>query len=90
MIDPVPADSIPQQHEPELEAATLDNLNISLSFINSIHSATLDNGGLDDETIEELCNPLEGPPNVDNPDLILCYEPYQRSCSLWKESAEVW
>ena len=71
MIDPIPADPIPQQHEPELEAATLDDLNISLSFINSIRSATLDNGGLDDETIERLRNPPEGPPDVDNPDLIL-------------------
>jgi len=61
---------------PTIEDATLDDLKISLAFINLIRSATLDNGGLDPDTIHRLRNPKQGPPDVDDPDLILAIKIY--------------
>ena len=62
--------------DPVLPQATLDELNISLAFIHLLRSATLDNGGLDAETVHRLRHPPEGPPEVDDPDLLLAIKIY--------------
>ena len=53
------------------ETATLEDLKITLKFIKLIHGATLDNGGLDPNTIDQLRNPIEQPLDVGDPDLLL-------------------
>ena len=62
--------------DPVFELPTIDDLNISLAFINLICSATLDNGGLDAETIHRLRHPPKGPPDTDNPNLLLAIKIY--------------
>jgi hypothetical protein len=53
------------------KSVTLEDIKTMLQFINSICNATLDNGGLDLKMIEWLWNPLQHPPNVSDPDLLL-------------------
>jgi hypothetical protein len=59
-----------------VEDATLDDLKIALSFITLIRSAMLENGSIDPDTIDRLRNPEQGPPDVDDPDLILAIKIY--------------
>ena len=78
------ADADPPINEPQddpdhhhvFPPASLDELKISLAYINLIHSATLDNGGLDTETIHRLQNPPERPPEVNDLDLLLAIKIY--------------
>ena len=77
--DPVDEDEAPeppQAPDPVFQPATLDELNISLAFINLVQSATLDNGNLDEETIDRLRNPPQGLPDIDDLDLLLALKIY--------------
>ncbi|KAF4587957.1 hypothetical protein EYR38_009918 [Pleurotus pulmonarius] len=60
----------------ELEAsggieATLEHLQVAQQYISLIKAATLDNGGLDPETVAQLRDPEEGPVDISDPDLRL-------------------
>lgn len=63
------ASDLPLEFDPD--NATLNDLKTTLQFINLLRNATLDDGTLDDEIIDRLRNPLQGPPEIDDPDLLL-------------------
>ena len=49
----------------------IETIQITQSFVKDILAATLDNGNLDDDVINRLRNPQEGPMDISDPDLLL-------------------
>ena len=56
------------------EDASLDDLRIALEFIDLVSAATLDNDDLDDDTINRLRHPVEGPLEIDDPDFLFAIQ----------------
>ncbi|KAH8981054.1 hypothetical protein EDB86DRAFT_2813223, partial [Lactarius hatsudake] len=49
----------------------IDSIKVSQDFIKEIRAATLDNGNLDGDLIDRLCNPCERPADISDPDIRL-------------------
>ncbi|KAJ3897144.1 hypothetical protein F5879DRAFT_781477, partial [Lentinula edodes] len=56
--------------------SSIEDIRIADEFIQLLHEATLENSGLDERTIEQLRNPLEGPPDELDPDTRLSIDLY--------------
>jgi hypothetical protein len=68
-----PSTSGTNEEEGDLPAATsrIETIKITQAFIKEIHAATLDNGNLDDDILDRLRNPQEGPTEISDPDIRL-------------------
>ena len=64
------------------EESLVEDIRISQAFIDKLRDASLDNSGLSEEVLERLQNPIEGPPDIDDPDIRLAIR-------FWIESLEV-
>jgi hypothetical protein len=63
----------------------IESVRFLQEFINEIRHATLDNGKLPDDVIERLRNPLKGPVDIEDSDIILSLDLY-KSCDNASEA----
>jgi hypothetical protein len=68
------------------ETVSLEDIKTTLKFIDLVRHATLDNGELDPDTIDRLRNPLQHPPDVDDPDLILALDIFLSTTSAAEDT----
>ncbi|KIL56057.1 hypothetical protein M378DRAFT_182070 [Amanita muscaria Koide BX008] len=60
-----------EDHDLDDPMSTIETVQLTQQFIDEIRSATLDNGGLDGETVKRLRNPPTGLVNISDPDIRL-------------------
>ena len=71
-LDEPPTDSGDGEASDTLPTSSrINNIKITQEFINAIHHATLENGNIDDDLIDCLCNPPEQPADISDPDIQL-------------------
>lgn len=72
------SDAHDNQHPPRLPhiESKIEDIRIVQQFINEISTATLENGGLDQSTIERLRNPIAQPVDISDPDTRLSIDLY--------------